>query len=396
MKIGELFAGIGGLGLGAAYITGGRVAWQVEHDPAAAAVLRRRFPGSRVICGDVRDVAGAELEPVDLICGGFPCQDLSVAGKQAGLDGERSGLYCELVRIVDEAKPGAVLIENVPPLLRYRDRVDADLAAIGYRTEWARMSALGAGAPHLRRRVFVLACRGEQPSAVRAVASMPWGGDMPWPTPLSSDSKGPGPRPGLNKGATLTDAIKGLWPTPTATQRDNQGGSGGRVGPVRPCLESAVSETWPTPCARDYRTGADGAFAERRDANGSGPSLSDALTGRLNPAWVETVMGLPVGWTDPDADVDEVAALDLIGSPRWPAGWDRSIEGGGPQHEWEPPRTVTGAPVRGRPARLRQLGNAVVPAQGAAALQQLLRGCTCGGLSLFPDMKMPLCDNCWR
>ncbi len=372
MKIGELFAGIGGLGLGAAWAFGGHIAWQVECDRHAAAVLRRRAaPGCSVIEGDVRDHGLKTLEPVDLLCGGFPCQDLSVAGTRAGLAGERSGLFWEMVRIVGETRPNAVFIENVPPLFKHRATVDATFEEFGYRTNWAPVTAIEAGAPHRRRRAFVLAVRGDAPELYRR-----W-----W-------------RPGW----VPTEPAVAAWTTPTVAERDNHGGAAGRVGPVRPGLSNAVLpwpkptikgghnraglspasgdglETavrpWPTPCARDYRAGADNDYQERRQGS---PGLCDAVLGRLNPDWVETLMGFPVGWTDLDADVGHKEARALLYDPMWPAGWVREAPDRGPQFDWEPPRTMTGPAQRGRPARLRQLGNAVVPAQGALALAQLLR-----------------------
>ena len=367
MRIGELFAGIGGLGLGAQWSLGGRVAWQVEYDRHAAAVLRARAStGCRVIEGDVRDHGSATLGPVDLLCGGFPCQDLSVAGKRAGIDGERSGLYRELLRIVGELRPSAVLVENVPALAKHRATIDGAFADLGYRTRWTQLAALDAGAPHRRRRVFVLALRGEAPEVVRewrGSALTPEVDASPWPTPtIRGNHNVAGLSP--TSGDGLETAAR-PWPTPKAS---DAGGPGVRAHSHS--LTTAV-HPWPTPCARDYRTGAANAYQERRIGT---PGLCDATLGRLSPAWVETLMGLPIGWTDPSADLGESEAMGLMDAPRWPAGWVREATDRGPQYAWEPPRTMVGRPERGRPARLRQLGNAVVPAQAAAALSRLLGG----------------------
>src|SRR5690625_1118978 len=115
MTFGSLFAGIGGFDLGLEQ-SGMDCKWQVEIEPFPRRVLERHWPGLHRP-EDVRDVGGNNLESVDLICGGFPCQDLSVAGRRAGLAGERSGLFFEFMRIVDELAPCWVLIENVPGLL---------------------------------------------------------------------------------------------------------------------------------------------------------------------------------------------------------------------------------------------------------------------------------------
>lgn len=164
MNVGSLFAGIGGFDLGLER-AGMRVSWQVEQDPYCRAVLARHFPEA-VRFEDVREVGGQNLAPVDLVCGGFPCQDLSPAGKGAGLDGARSGLWSEFARIVCELRPRYVVVENVPALLTGKGkrwdrapvgRVLGDLAEAGYDAEWACLSAREFGAPHLRKRVWIVA-----------------------------------------------------------------------------------------------------------------------------------------------------------------------------------------------------------------------------------------------
>src|SRR5690606_28720166 len=105
----------------------------------------RHWPDARRF-DDVRTVGAHNLAPVDLICGGFPCQDISVAGKGAGLDGERSGLWVEFARIVRELRPRFVVVENVPALLaRGFGRVLGDLAACGYDAEWDCIPAAAVG-----------------------------------------------------------------------------------------------------------------------------------------------------------------------------------------------------------------------------------------------------------
>lgn len=164
MNVGSLFAGIGGFDLGLQR-AGMRVDWQVELDPHCRAVLARHFPEAERF-EDVRAVGAASLAPVDLICGGFPCQDLSAAGKGAGLAGARSGLWAEYARIVCELRPRYVVVENVPALLTGKGkrwdrapvgRVLGDLAEAGYDAEWACLSAREFGAPHLRKRVWIVA-----------------------------------------------------------------------------------------------------------------------------------------------------------------------------------------------------------------------------------------------
>lgn len=152
----SLFAGIGGLDLGLER-SGMRCVAQVEIDDYACKVLAKHWPDVARY-GDVRTVGSHNLPHADLICGGFPCQDISNAGKRAGIDGERSGLWSEYARIVGELRPRYVLIENVAALLgRGLDRVLCDLAALRYDAEWHCIPAAAVGAPHRRDRVFLVA-----------------------------------------------------------------------------------------------------------------------------------------------------------------------------------------------------------------------------------------------
>ena len=155
-KVGELFAGIGGFGL-AAQRAGFELAWACEIDDFASRVYGARFP-TVPVHPDVRDFEGV---PVDCITAGFPCQDLSVAGKRKGLVGERSGLFWEIVRIASRLRPRWLLLENVPGLLsshRGRDfeTVLAALDELGYGVAWRVLDAQFFGVPQRRRRVFIV------------------------------------------------------------------------------------------------------------------------------------------------------------------------------------------------------------------------------------------------
>ena len=128
LTFGSLFAGIGGMDLGLER-AGMQCKWQVEINPYAQKVLAKHWPHVDRF-EDVRAVGARELAPVDLIAGGFPCQDISHAGLRAGIDGERSGLWSEFARLVRELRPRYVLVENVAALLvRGVERVLGDLAA---------------------------------------------------------------------------------------------------------------------------------------------------------------------------------------------------------------------------------------------------------------------------
>jgi len=159
MTFGELFAGIGGFSLGLER-AGMKCAWQVEIDPYATAVLNKHWPAVPKH-DDVRTFPPAHTHTqdfsVDLICGGFPCQDISVAGKGAGLAGERSGLWNDFARIIRSVRPRWVVIENVPALTaRGLGTVLGDLAEIGFDAEWHCIPASAVGAPHRRERVWIV------------------------------------------------------------------------------------------------------------------------------------------------------------------------------------------------------------------------------------------------
>lgn len=158
MKIGSLFSGIGGLELGLERsIPGAHTVFQVEQDPYARAVLAKHWPNVRRY-EDVGQVGSHNLEVVDLLCGGFPCQDLSIAGKMSGLDGDRSGLWTEYARIIRELRPRFVVVENVTALLNGgMGRILGDLASCGYDAIWDCIPAAAVGAPHRRDRFFLVA-----------------------------------------------------------------------------------------------------------------------------------------------------------------------------------------------------------------------------------------------
>ena len=156
MKLGSLFSGIGGLELGLERALGATTVWQVEQDPYCLQVLEKHWPSARRYT-DVRNVGAANLEPITLLSGGFPCQDLSGAGRGEGLSGARSGLWYEMLRITDELRPRWLVIENVNTRRRWLLSILRDLTSIGYDAEWQTVSAADVGAPHLRRRCFVIA-----------------------------------------------------------------------------------------------------------------------------------------------------------------------------------------------------------------------------------------------
>ena len=157
-----LFAGAGG-GILGGKLLGWKTICAVECDAYAAAVLAQRqndglldpFP----VWSDIRSFNGYHWQGVaDVVSGGFPCTDISLAGKGAGITGKRSGLWSEMARIVGEVRPRYVYVENSPALVnRGLDRVLGDLAALGFNAEWGVLSAAAVGAMHKRDRIWILA-----------------------------------------------------------------------------------------------------------------------------------------------------------------------------------------------------------------------------------------------
>lgn len=158
MNVGSLFSGIGGIEIGFE-AEGFTTEWFVEYDEYASAVLSKRFPG----VPNFRDVTTVDFKAiprVDILTGGFPCQDISNAGKRAGITGSRSSLWKHYLRAIRDIRPKFAVIENVAALTkRGLNVVLADLAEIGYDALWTNISASAVGAPHRRERIFIIATR---------------------------------------------------------------------------------------------------------------------------------------------------------------------------------------------------------------------------------------------
>jgi DNA (cytosine-5)-methyltransferase 1 len=161
VKMLSLFSGIGGIDLAARWAGIETVAF-CEIEPFCQKVLSKHWPEVPIF-DDVRELTAVTLRErgvsgVDIIAGGFPCQDISQAGHKAGIDGERSGLWSEIRRLTDDLRPRYVVVENVSALLiRGMGRVLGDLAASGYDAEWDCLPASAFGAPHRRDRLFLVA-----------------------------------------------------------------------------------------------------------------------------------------------------------------------------------------------------------------------------------------------
>lgn len=165
LKVLDLFSGVGGFSLGLERTGGFETVAFCEIEEFPRRVLAKHWP--KVPCyHDVRELTADRLAAdgiaVDVICGGFPCQDLSQAGLGTGIDGERSGLWCEFARLIREIRPKFAVVENVPRLLTgarggWFARVLGDLAAIGYDAQWDCIQAGNLGAAHIRDRLWVTA-----------------------------------------------------------------------------------------------------------------------------------------------------------------------------------------------------------------------------------------------
>jgi len=159
LTVGSLFSGVGGLDIGLERASM-EIKYQVENDPYCIKVLEKHWPNVKRY-EDVREIRGSELPTVDIIAGGVPCQDVSCAGKGEGIHGSRSGLFFEMARIIEEARPRYVIIENVPALVRRGlDIIGEELRLRGYRTlRPLLIEAASVGAPHKRERIFIIAIR---------------------------------------------------------------------------------------------------------------------------------------------------------------------------------------------------------------------------------------------
>jgi len=160
MTIGSLFSGIGGLELGLERAGLGRTLWQVEIDPFRRSILEKHWPNVRRF-NDVCGVGMRQLEPVNVICGGFPCTDVSDAsrGRGKGIEGPQSGLWKEFARIVDELLPEWVIVENVAGAAKRKwlPTVRRDLHMLGYDSAAFELSGFDVGAAFPGKRIFVVA-----------------------------------------------------------------------------------------------------------------------------------------------------------------------------------------------------------------------------------------------
>jgi site-specific DNA-cytosine methylase len=297
-----LFAGAGG-GILGGKLLGWRTVCAVERDAYAASILAQRqndgllepFPIWADVCSfDEKPWRGI----VDVVSGGFPCQDISAAGKGAGIEGARSGLWVEMARIIGEVRPAHVFVENSPVLTsRGLGRVIGDLATLGFDAQWGVIAASDVGAPH-ERREFGL-----------------------WPTPCTpnggrtnrpDDIATRGLRPDGRKVQISLESAAKNWSTPLATDGEKGGPNQKFSAGGQPLATQAAQ--WATPTARDHFPPHSPEYIDRKRAQGHGmrnlndeaalhgiPGKSSSDTteppGSLNPEFHLWLMGWPTGWT---------------------------------------------------------------------------------------------------
>ena len=362
-KAGELFAGYGGLALAVSSVFGAETGWLCEVDKYASQVLNHRFPDVPNL-GDVTAIDWGSVEPVDIIAGGSPCQDVSVAGARAGMsEGTRSNLWVAMRDAVSVIKPSFVVWENVrgalsakadtsmescpgcvgdagrsgKPFLRALGRVLGDLSTLGYDAQWRVVSAAQVGAPHRRDRVFVLAHRRDRYRINLDALNKPTGGVSDpaehhlLATPTAHD----------NKGACLIEKHHARLKQRNRTQMGN--------------LQEDITHLMPTPNTMDYLGYREGEKREKALRRGTEDGALRVSTGnlreevhfnadlylpavhrweeilgrksprwtmigdngkpKLNPMFSEWIMGLPEGWvTSPEIGLSYGRQLMILGN----------------------------------------------------------------------------------
>lgn len=231
VTVGSLFSGIGGLDLGLEW-AGFETKWFCEIEKFPQAVLRKHWPDVPII-EDVRDVTSGNVQRVDVIAGGFPCQDISVAravSGREGLAGRRSGLWHEMARTIRDVRPRYVIIENVSALINFGlNRVLADLAADGRDASWAVIPASAAGADHRRDRLFIVSWIADDNSlGVQGNSKKPF----PWLRALQGQQNGRGVANWPDRSTKVVDPFwRGADGVSTGLYNDRLKGLGNAVVP---------------------------------------------------------------------------------------------------------------------------------------------------------------------
>lgn len=368
LTIGSLFAGYGGLDMGVCQVLDAETSWFCEWDDAPSRILAHHWPDVPNY-RDVTTVDWSAVPPVDIITGGSPCQDLSLAGARRGMtEGTRSNLWVAMREAIATIRPRLVVWENVRGALsatatsesdmepgegllgggaghlRALGRVLGDLASIGYDAQWQLLRASDVGAPHHRARVFLVA----------------------YPADADRGGLRPGAKQSGSESAEVTapvchtgtlPAVNHL-PTPRCSDSNGAGAHGAGGADLRTAILDLGGQPYlPTPRASDP------ANASSRASDGFRPPLGEvvrdeSMFGKYEPVvhrW-EAVTGMP-------APVP--TELNKNGRPRLNAAFSEWMMG-------LPPGWVTQVPGVTRAQQLKACGNGVVPQQAAAALRHLL------------------------
>lgn len=315
-RIGSLFSGVAGLDMALHALFDAEPAWFAEIDPAPSKVLAHRFPDVPNL-GDVSAVDFSTVPPVDILCGGFPCQDVSVAGRRAGItEGSRSGLWSVFDQAIAALNPKLVIVENVRGLLSAKasrnldlvadegDVDDAvilravgavlgDLADLGFDAEWGVLPASAVGAPHRRDRVFIVA----RPADAH--------GDPLWAESL-----------GLVGGGGPSEPDHGRAPLPEDAHADAGGVRRNRRGDAPEPQGGAQSSTYRLHSAHwgPYADAVHRWEALTRPAP-TPTEIGRKGNPRLNAAFAEWMMGWPGGWvTDDELGLTRTQQLKIIGN----------------------------------------------------------------------------------
>jgi DNA (cytosine-5)-methyltransferase 1 len=336
MKVGSLCTGYGGLDMA----VGGDLAWVCDFDKGAAKILAHRYPDVPNL-HDLTVIDWSEVEPVDVITAGFPCQPFSVAGKQKGTTDERH-LWPYIADALRVLQPRFAVFENVPGLLRLGlADVLSDLAAIGFDAEWTTVRASDVGAPHRRERLFIVATRhtghdargseqwqqSHQPGETGGAAES----DRDATPDTGSERLGEhaGESPTQETGSDASDELadhrgvrahrdgRAVAPDTASTRRSGRqdpGAGGNDAGERARGGESERDQLW-----GDY-----GPAIDRWEHTLGRPAPNPTTTGRtgrpvLNPRFVEWMMGLPEGWVTDVPDLSRVAQLKALGNGVAPA-----------------------------------------------------------------------------
>ena len=342
-RVGSLFSGVGGLDMAVHAAFDAEPAWFAEIDPAPSKVLAHRFPDVPNL-GDVAAVDFSTVPPVDILCGGFPCQDVSVAGRRAGItEGSRSGLWSVFDRAIAALNPKLVIVENVRGLLSAKasrnldlvadegDVDDAvilravgavlgDLADLGFDAEWGVLPASAVGAPHRRDRVFIVARPADaardgwlegwtESAGVEGGSHAALGGVSPANARGDGLERGWGARPGWAGPTDGDHDVVTLLPTPRAY-------AGGGDGPVEQTRHSPGLQ------AVTFHTARWGKYADaikRWEAlTRPAPAPTEPNKNgnpRLTATFAEWMMGWPGGWvTDDELGLTRTQQLKIIGN----------------------------------------------------------------------------------